>query len=449
MKFSNFFVGDQEISNKFRACYTQSSPPSNTKGIMSGEFIINPLNTSPPLEHISTKGLYIFAAHDGPYTKMVGMQYGNGEPKRVDGRYIKSIVSLDRNSISDAWNNATGTNVSDHGYHLELTFDGKFINPNDCLTEAQNAGASVYSISNMNKNGLAQCKFGSNVEQDQSTLIAGVTEETCLNNEFNSTVYTLPTKKNSKEAGYLGKTYLGEQLTNDGKTIFYEYPESMLSLGTQYNKVENYDSKGNDSFQVEKSNVNDCQQYCINRGDDCKGFVFDKNYGTCYFKNKIYPESQKQYNDSLDTYTRLPSINNNSSCSSDVKPVSANFLTDNGLVSNEQMNLNKNCDSVENLIKEVDNIESSYKTLSKEVDSLKKENNRISDAYKEVRHEFRDKIHDFDKTNEKTKAIMNNPTPSKALEDIFLLQKSNSMHLVGFILLSIIALIILLRVFRK
>ena len=113
------------------------------------------------------------------------------------------------------------------------------------------------------------------------------------------------------------------------------------------------------------------------------------------------------------------------------------------------MSLNKNCDSVENLVKEVDNIESSYKTLSKEVDSLKKENNRISDAYKEVRHEFRDKIHDFDKTNKKTQSILNNPTPSKALEDIFLLQKSNLMHMIGFILLSIIVLIILLRVFRK
>lgn len=61
--------------------------------------------------------IYVFAVHDGGYTKMVGVRKtGDNSWNRVDGRYVNGHQTLDHNTISKCWKSPAQSNVG-QGYY--------------------------------------------------------------------------------------------------------------------------------------------------------------------------------------------------------------------------------------------------------------------------------------------------------------------------------------------
>ncbi len=101
-----------------------------------------------------------------------------------------------------------------------------------------------------------------------------------------------------------------------------EYPKSMTTTKKtdDYQRIRNFDSRGNDLGAITDTTVNDCKISC-NENDKCSGFAFDKRNGrnTCYPKdNKMFPVGSKQYLEGIDLYYSPPGVTNDDSCNKDV-----------------------------------------------------------------------------------------------------------------------------------
>jgi hypothetical protein len=87
-------------------------------------------------------------------------------------------------------------------------------------------------------------------------------------------------------------------ITNLGKVGYisqngkiHEYPDSMISLGTDFSLIGSYDSVGNDIKQLSNTTLDKCKQSC-NELDNCHGFVYGtskKIVGGVQFVKVYYP----------------------------------------------------------------------------------------------------------------------------------------------------------------
>jgi len=453
MSFANFYVGETEINKKFKGCYKKTAPQKGTVGTLSGEWIPNPHPNIKPIENTDIPGLWVFAFNDGKYIKMVGMQYGEGAvPKRVDGRAMRvrgNNGEINSNTIPQLWSNASIKDISEEKYTLTVSNNSPLQSVNQCMEQTAQSGTSIFSITNMNSNGLAQCASGKDVETPSGALLQNVDEPQCLKNPQAESVFTVETSQGNSDT--LGKTYLGKKEKGNKKMIFHEYPDSMLSMGKQYMKHGDFDSPDNNLTDADITNASSeqCKQYCINRGQDCKGFVYDKANNTCSLKNEIYPTSKREINNTKDIYTRMPSIKNNGSCPDGIEAVNTGFLNKNGFLSSDQMSLDFQCETEANVSKEINSLDASYKTLTDEVIGLRKENNNILKGFQEVRNDVEDKSNDYNDIQKQIKKHKNNPTVGKLLMDSQQLQTTFSMRNTGLVLGLILLSIFLLRVLRK
>lgn len=467
MEFANFFVTEGEITKQYKGCYKTKGPASGDRGTIGGAWQPSPVSGSIPVPHNTIEGLYIFPIQTSDWTKMVGMQYGGPQgPVRVDGRAYSPVVSLDANSISNAWDNAQDKNIGPSEYALTITNTTPTMSAQQCMDEANKAGVSVFSVTNMNQNSMAQCVTGSGVNTNSADEIADVNEADCLKMSNASTVYGISLdgisqalmnmfglSPSSLTNPLMGKTYLGEKKRGTDKMTFYEYPDSMLSLGTKYNKVSGFDSYGSDlsSGSLDNSNVDSCKQICVNKGQECKGFVFDKENNICYMKNKIFPNTERQPKSNLDIYTRMPVVNNDpkKGCPDGVEAVSSSFLTNSGYLSKDAMSVEHTCQTEKQTIEELEGLEVSYKTLSEQVGNLREENSDLMKGFEEVRQRFKTQTEDYDDVTKKISKLKENPTTLKMLDDMQTLVSSTSMRNTGLILGFILLMIIFVRTLRK
>ncbi len=453
MPFVNFYVGETEINKKFKGCYKKTAPQKGTVGTLSGEWIPTPLQNITPIQNSDVPGLWVFAANDGEYIKMVGMQYGEGNaPERVDGRAMEvsgSNSEINSDTIPTLWSNASIKDITEQEYTLTISNNSPLQSVNQCMEQTAQSGTSIFSITNMNNNGLAQCAIGEDVETPSGALMQNVDEPQCLKNPQAESVFTVQTSQGSSDT--LGKTYLGKKEKGDKKMVFHQYPDSMLSMGQQYVKHGDFDSPDNNLTDADITNTSSeqCKQYCINRGQDCKGFVYDKVNNTCTLKSEIYPTSKREINNTKDIYTRMPSVNNDGSCPNGIEAVNTGFLGKNGFLSSDQMSLDFKCETEANVSKEINSLDASYKTLTDEVIGLRKENNRILKGFRKVRNDVNDKSKEYKDVQKQIEKRKNNPTVGKLLMDSQQLQTSFSMRNTGLVLGLILLSIFLLRVLRK
>jgi predicted patatin/cPLA2 family phospholipase len=387
-------------------------------GTLSGEWIPNPHPNIKPIENTDIPGLWVFAFNDGKYIKMVGMQYGEGAvPKRVDGRAMRvrgNNGEINSNTIPQLWSNASIKDISEEKYTLTVSNNSPLQSVNQCMEQTAQSGTSIFSITNMNSNGLAQCASGKDVETPSGALLQNVDEPQCLKNPQAESVFTVETSEGNSYT--LGKTYLGKKEKGNKKMIFHEYPDSMLSMGKQYMKHGDFDSPDNNLTDADITNASSeqCKQYCINRGQDC-----------------------------------MPSIKNNGSCPDGIEAVNTGFLNKNGFLSSDQMSLDFQCETEANVSKEINSLDASYKTLTDEVIGLRKENNNILKGFQEVRNDVEDKSNDYNDIQKQIEKHKNNPTVGKLLMDSQQLQTTFSMRNTSLVLGLILLSIFLLRVLRK
>ena len=233
MAFANFYVSEGEITKQFKGCYRNSgnAPAAGDRGTIKGSWQPSPIPNIKPVPHSSIEGLYIYPGQTGQWTKMVGIQYGGPQgPQRVDGRaFTPTIKSLDSETVTQAWENAQDKGISNSDYGLTV----KNVTPkktvDECMKEASQGGATVFSVSNLASNNLAQCLAGNQVDDNPNNLIQNypdpfvefieelegeqpqigpVDEQSCLKRKDANTVYNVT--RDGPNPDILGNTYLGK-----------------------------------------------------------------------------------------------------------------------------------------------------------------------------------------------------------------------------------------------
>jgi hypothetical protein len=211
MAFANFFVSEGEITKQFKGCYRNSgnAPAAGDRGTIQGSWQPSPIPNIKPVQHSSIEGLYIYPGQTGGYTQ--------------------------------AWENAQYRDVPSSGYGLTI----KNISPKktieQCMKDASNENVSVFSVSNLGSNNLAQCLAGNQVDDNPSNLIEDypnpwlefieeiegenprptpVDEQSCLKRKDANTVYNIV--RDGPNPAILGNTYLGKsakQIVGPGPNV--------------------------------------------------------------------------------------------------------------------------------------------------------------------------------------------------------------------------------------
>jgi len=435
MVYANYYVGSIKNEQKYNGCFKQIGPTVATSATLSGNS--NPISMTniTPVSIESQPGLWIYAAQQGEWIKMVGMMYSNhNSTTRVDGRAYNIGIDkpvLNPVSVLEYWTKATLTGIDNQDFTLTISNNSPLKSINSCMAMAADNNHDMFSITNM-QNGIGQCNPNENmqdllnhsptpgatdIEDKMGYMGESVTETQCLSETNTKASYTIL----SDTTNSLGKTYLGKKDTNGDQYQFHEYPESMLNVGNKFVKHSAYDSIGNtlsDGLITDATSIQ-CEQYCINRGQECKGFVYNNSTSSCDLKGNIYPNTAKQPSTITDVYTRQSGLLNQNACSSGVQAVSTDFLLKNGIISTDKMSVNTQCETEAGVKLEKDNIIASYTLMSDEIDHLKTENNDIITQHNKIQTDVREKTEQYNNTdkNIKSKTENVNNTMSKLLSD--------------------------------
>jgi len=192
-----------------------------------------------------------------------------------------------------------------------------------CAQYAHQFGYQYFGLQNIisGQAGTAQCFLSNDLTTAQRYGSLG--GETSINgtkyglNNVNA-VYEMNNPGDPSAMGQIGYV--------DSNNKLSIYPSSMISPGTTYDQLQNYDSPGNDITKVAGTTSSNCMSIC-NSDANCSGFIFDNSGATCWTKTtKMYGPTNLdgpiQSHANYDIYMREPQITNNSSC-----PVSVNNIS--------------------------------------------------------------------------------------------------------------------------
>ena len=301
-------------------------------------------------------------------------------------------------------------------------------------------------------------------------------------------------EKINKEA--LGKTFYGS-MNDDNMYNFKEYPNNLLVPGTDFFKINNYNSPNHDISGGQYTNVNpeQCKKLCIET-NNCAGFVYktarDWEYKTkktksfpffkivkgepkpqCLLKNKIYPNTGRTQNPQRilgikvknvydmdpdnylrifgsspsNIYTRMPNISSDPSCNKSIKGVNTSFISKHGTINSDSMTESTPC-----LLKEYTydvsqrntNISNELITTAENIinkmSNLLDSRSKILNLEKETKNKFVNDIKYYTAILNKIKYIKNNNNTISAFHDDSII-KMNQQYI--YYIISILGFIIL------
>lgn len=452
--FANFYVGQNEITKQFKGCFKMEAPFSSVVGTLGGLKIQTGIKDIIPIAHTSTPGLWLFSGIDGNYVKMVGINYktASGPPQRVDGRafaFSGTAPTLTAQTVSNYWNNASQKGIKDGDYSLSFSNNAPLNSVNTCLQNATAGGGNEFGIYNVDATGAGRCLNEKDMTGSSALLVDNVSEAQCMGfPEHHYTAYSIQGSAEAKNT--LGKTFMGAKDKN-GKMSFHAYPDALLKSGKQYTKYSGYSAIGNDLTDgtINGTTSAECEQICINKGDNCNGFDFDTSNNTCQLKHKIYPNGPRQEDKSHDIYTRMPAVKNDNSCPKDIKAVGTNFITNSGSISESPMSLDFQCETEGDATQNVHGIEQAYTMLTKDLGALRKNNDAIIKEFGDVKRKIKSSSDEYHTTIQKMGDKGRNTTLDQFLLDN---QKRGKILTIKNVALGsalIILSILIVRVLRK
>jgi hypothetical protein len=452
MSFANFYVGENEITKQFKGCYKMNAPFPSMVGMLSGISMKNTVKDIVPVQHTSVPGLWIFSGIDGDFLVMVGMDYKNSgsAPKRVDGRaaFIEGKAPvLNSANVSNYWDNAMQKNVGPGDYSLTISNNAPLKSVNTCLQNTVDMGGNELGVYDVNSSGVGRCVNASDIKNTPSELLNNVKESQCLGLSNATTLYNVNEVPGAKQT--LGKTFMGQKTNN--KMTFHEYPSELLTPGKKYVKFSGYGSDGGNlaNGTIENSSSEDCKQFCLNKGDNCSGFVYDKNTNSCYLKNSIYPNKSRQINKSQDIYTRMPAVKNSKLCPKDISAVNTEFMNKSGSISDNKMSLDFKCETEAGTQDDMQSIEKAYSILTKELGGLREENEHIVKKFIDVEDTLNKKAKEYYKIAGNVAKREKNVRLEQFLLDNKKMHKILSIKNVALASALLVLSIILVRVLRK
>ena len=109
----------------------------------------------------------------------------------------------------------------------------------------------------------------------------------------------------------------------DSNGVLSEYPPELIGKTNKFITVPNFDTPGNDfaGMPLQNENAENCQKICADN-NDCAGVIFDRSNNNCWLKNSnMFPRAPRNENLNLDMYIRIPSVDNDNSCSKNIVPI--------------------------------------------------------------------------------------------------------------------------------
>jgi hypothetical protein len=233
----------------------------------------------------------------------------------------------------------------------------------------------------------------------------------------------------------------------------------MIVQGTTYQKIENYNSPGNDlsSMPKQNSSVNDCINEC-NSKNDCSGFVFEKSANNCWLKNKnVYDVTKRVPNQNIDLYLNNPLVNKHSSCPNAVNSVDS-IEWDSYMKTNVQMTPQTVCGLAKAIQSDIQNnnvanqqLSSTTGQLINQVNDLGSFNSQIKDQMQAYNDTLQQNINDYNNIQEKIKENFTNAknnTINEILSDTDLIVLHENYKYILWSTLAIVTIIIAINVNR-
>jgi hypothetical protein len=238
-----------------------------------------------------------------------------------------------------------------------------------------------------------------------------------------------------------------------------EYPSSMLSKGTTYFAINNYDSPGNDlsSMPIQNSSVDACTTAC-NSNNDCNAFVFEKTSNNCWLKNSnAYPNTKKIPNNNTDLYMNTPNINNNSSCPNNSSYVDS-IMWNQYPNTNVQMTQNTYCKLAKSINTEMNNANVSNNQLSnksqifvQKINTFISDNSNINNKLEQNNDDLKENIDKYNTIQQKIKESFTNKSDilNGILSDTDLVVLHENYSYIFWNILAIASVILTLKVINK
>jgi hypothetical protein len=238
--------------------------------------------------------------------------------------------SLLFNTASSGWNcylpDNAGYSVntcSKYANDNKYSFFGLINSPNISSAFGQTTSATQNFTSSQNTN---MCYVGNNLStfnskgSNDGLLLIGKDYYGISNTGDGTTstaaVYSADTSKeaNNKLLNNIGYVDKDNNVSN--------YPDYMIKPSSNYNKVNNLISNGNDISKLQTNSSEECLTNC-NKTTGCYGAVYENETKTCNLKTKgINGNINAYYKQGTDTYYNIPTIqSNSSSCPTNISPI--------------------------------------------------------------------------------------------------------------------------------
>lgn len=197
-------------------------------------------------------------------------------------------------------------------------------------------------------------------------------------------LYTIK-KHNINNVGKVG--YIDEN-----KKI-HEYSSDMVSPGTTYTFLGNYDTTGKNISEIKNSNLDKCIINC-NSNNNCNGFVLKDN--TCFLKDSsMFPKGVRNYSSNSELYIRNKQVKNNYSCS---KIIDSSYASEWDLLSpGEKMSMDTLCALGAYTNDDLTNMESQRDLLTNFANKMQNKYNDIINEKSQVDNKFSDNINKLSK----------------------------------------------------
>lgn len=216
-----------------------------------------------------------------------------------------------------------------------------------------------------------------------------------LKNKFGSSseangLYTIK-KNNIKNVGKVG--YIDETQT------IHEYPPEMVTYGTSYTFLGNYDSTGKTISTNDNTDLDKCQTNC-NSNAECSGFVLDNN--TCFLKDSsMFPSGIRNPSKTAQLYIRDKEVKNNATCSKIVDPSYASMWD--SMPTGDKMSMDTLCglgaftqNELINVEKQGSNLLNYANTMQNKLNNLINEKQDITNTYNTNNNKFNNDIKNYE-----------------------------------------------------
>lgn len=136
----------------------------------------------------------------------------------------------------------------------------------------------------------------------------------------------------SMQDGVLVNSGVGQVVYSDTNMKKKTYPSGMVSLGSEYIDLGNYDQSTPSIKVISNSDLDDCKLEC-SAIDNCYGFIHNEEQQQCAIKSKtnMFPNNpNRMLSENAKMFVRQYTISNSNSCSGEVVATSGNIY--NGLL---------------------------------------------------------------------------------------------------------------------